>query len=106
MFQTVDDDNLALVHEFSLGDYHGDGGIPGAYPLGMNGCGDGVPSEYCEGYQFQPGGMGALDSVDWNMFAVMSFGAVLGYHLGGKKRLSMAAFGAAGGALVMGLVRK
>ncbi len=36
-----------------------DDGIPDMYPLGLNGCGDGLPDEYCSGYQFQPGGMGA-----------------------------------------------
>ncbi len=117
MFQTVDDDNLALVHEFSLGDY-GDG-VPGAYPLGLsgcpitypptlNGCGDGLPSEYCEGATGSSaalGGIGMFEMGNLPLYSALGIGAIAGYFLGGKK-LSSAAFGAAAGALVMGLARK
>lgn len=91
-------------------------GIPTAYPLGLNGCGDGLPNEYCEGYQFQSGGMGDIPFIDdcprpgvpycgmgdydaknVGFFAAAILGgALLGYSLSGKKA-SGACFGAAAG---------
>lgn len=44
---TVEDDDNALGHEF-----------------GLSGCGDGLPNEYCEGYQYQSGGMGEIPFID------------------------------------------
>jgi hypothetical protein len=109
---TVDDDNAALGHEFGLSGGgeamlladHNDG-IPGAYPLALDGCGSGLPSEYCEGATGSSGALGVFEMGNLPLYSYVGIGAIVGYFLGGKK-LSSAAFGAAGGALLTHLILK
>jgi len=73
---------------------------------GLDGCGSGLPSEYCEGAVGSSGALGAMTESGWNsLLMVAGGGALLGYVFGGKKASSMC-FGVAIAVAAVELTRK